>query len=366
MRNLINPMPPRHLPGLNAAVSVVGAGCWPLGGACRNAGVPIGWADIDDHTATQVLTAAYEAGITYYDTADVYGHGLSERRLGVFLTQVPRDAVTIASKVGYHAADGRHPYHPDRMRDQLTTTLANLGTDHLDVYAFHSTDFGVGDAYLDDAVAAMNTFVEAGLVRVVGMRAPHEFAAEWATGPSTPRGRAAARFLHLFTRLAPAVVTARYNMLSPAYDAGETHIFAFARRYGCGVLTKQVLGQGLLTGAHDHDSPRIFGPGDHRGGKPQFGTRALRIVNTGLRPLREHFGAAPADLASAAVRYAVHTTGAVALVGFRTAGQVAATVAHLPARLSHDEVALIRRTGQDIRSALATLPPAAQQPERTP
>src|SRR5262249_45283548 len=132
----------RHLCGLGRFVPVVGAGCWPLGGPCTNGGVDVGWAPVDDETAMAALRAAYRAGVTLFDTADIYGDGLSERRLGRLLAEVPRRQVVVSSKVGYAAGTARHPYDPAQMRRQFARTLANLGTDYLDVYALHSGDFG--------------------------------------------------------------------------------------------------------------------------------------------------------------------------------------------------------------------------------
>lgn len=349
----MTPLPRRHLPGLGQQVSAVGAGCWPLGGPAHNNGVPIGWAPVNDEQVQQTLLTAYGAGITIYDTADVYGR--SERHLGRFLSAIPRETVTVISKVGYTSRDGRHPYHPQVMRRQLTTTLTNLRTTYLDVYAFHSSDFGPADTHLDDAAATMRQFIDEGLVRAVGMRAPHEFAAEWATQPHTPRGRKAVRFLTLFDRLRPHLLTARYSLLSPTYRTGETDVFAFARSAGTGVLLKQVLAQGLLTGSHHPDRPQAFGDGDHRARKPWFAAPALRVIHDGLAPLRRHFGTEPAALASAALRYVLHTApDAVALVGLHTPDQAQAATAVTPP-LAPEELALLSETGRHIRLRLEGL-----------
>src|SRR5262249_39700485 len=162
------------------------------------------------------------------------------------LAEVPRRQVVVSSKVGYAAGTARHPYDPAQMRRQFARTLANLGTDYLDVYALHSGDFGPDDAYLDAAVAQMRELMGIGVVPAVGRGAPHESAAGWAGEPDTSRGRRTRRFLWLLGRLRPSVITVRHNLLSPGYRPNETDIFAFARHHGISVLVKQVLGQGLL------------------------------------------------------------------------------------------------------------------------
>lgn len=345
-------MPHRYLPGLDRVVSAIGAGCWPLGGPCTNAGVDMGWAPVDADTALTVLRAAYAAGVRLFDTADVYGHGRAERRLGRLLAEVPRDCVVVSSKVGYAAGRGLHPYHPRQMRHRLATTLANLGTHYLDVYAFHSGDFGPNDAYLDDAIAQMYAFRRAGLIRAISMRAPHELAVEWAIAPATPCGRRAARFLHLFERIRPDILAVRHNLLSPTYRPGETDIFTFAHDHGVGVLVKQVLGQGLLVGRHHPDQLPTFGPGDHRTHKPWFTPTGLHLIHDGLRPFRDRFGDTPAALTRVAVRYALQTApNAAALIGFHTAAQVTAAT-RLGGPLPPDEIEFVCATGQRLRALL--------------
>jgi aryl-alcohol dehydrogenase-like predicted oxidoreductase len=340
---LVKPLERRYLPGLGTEVSALGAGCWTLGGPATNNGIPIGWDDVDEeHAAHAALEHAYELGITLYDTADVYGLGRSERRLSHLIRQVPRDRLVISSKVGYFAGTSHHPYRPAQMRHQLETTLDNLGTDHLDLYFFHSSDFGDRDHYLGDAIAVIHDFRDEGLVRAVGMRAPHVFAEEWATEDG-PEAADVARFLDLFAAIQPQVVAARYNLLSPLYDAGETDIFTFARRHHVGVLIKQALGQGLLLGTHNPDTPPTFSPSDHRCQDAKFTGPALRTLTRRLGPIHARFGDSPAALARVALRYALqHAPDAVVLVGFRNTAQIHTNITCLGDPLTDDETAEIR------------------------
>lgn len=332
----------RILPGLNKEVSAIGAGCWTIGGPATNNGVPIGWDDVDPHAAFAALLQAHELGVTLYDTADVYGLGRSERLLGRLVREVGRDDLVLSSKVGYFAGTGPHPYHPDQMHHQLKTTLANLGTDRLDVYFFHSTDFGPGDEYLTDAIKLMHSWHAEGVIGAVGMRAPHVFAEEWADGQG-PRAAETARFLDLFRDIAPDVVQARFNLLSPLYRPGETDIFDFARLHDVGVLIKQALGQGVLLGMYDPDHPPTFSHTDHRSTDPAFTPDALRATATKLAPLRERFGHAPAALARVALRYAMqHAPGSIVLTGFRHAAQIHTNVTCLGDPLTDEQLTEIR------------------------
>lgn len=275
--------------------------------------------------------------VTLFDTADVYGLGRSERLLGRLVRDVGRDGLVLSSKVGYFAGTARHPYKPEQIRRQFETTLDNLGTDHLDLYFLHSTDFGPADEYLPGAVAALRELREQGMIQAIGLRAPHTFALEWAGGTG-PRGAATARWVHLFDQVRPDVMTVRYNLLSPRYPAQETDIFTFARHHQVGVLIKQALAQGLIL-RDPNSSPGWFSPADHRSRDPDFQPAALAELNQRLAPLRGRFGTSPAALARIAIGYALqHAPDAAMLVGFRDADQITTTLTSLDDPLHPDEV----------------------------
>ncbi|WUI02818.1 aldo/keto reductase [Spirillospora sp. NBC_00431] len=339
-----------HRPGASA-VSAIGAGCWTIGGTATNQGIPIGWDGVDHDQALTALHHAHELGVTLYDTADVYGLGHSERLIGRLLRDVDRDQLMISSKVGYFAGTAALPYQPDQMRRQLDTTLTNLGTDHIDLYFFHSDDFGDNDAHLPAAIAQMRAFRDEGLISAIGIRAPHPFAAEWATDPG-PHRASAARFLHLFTAIGPDIVTVRYNLLSPAYADHETDIFAFTRRHGVGALIKQALAQGLLLSA-EHPAP-LYGRGDHRSHDPLFRPAARAAIAHIVRRLRDQTG--PAGLHRAVLRYALdqHPDAAV-LVGFRNPTQIQQTITNLGDPLSLHELTRLHALARGARDLLHSL-----------
>ncbi len=316
-------------------------GCWTIGGPATNRGVPIGWDHVDPDAAYAGLVRAHELGVTLYDTADVYGLGHSERLLGRLLRTVDRSSVVVSSKVGYFVGTACHPYHPRQMRRQFATTLDNLGTSHLDIYFLHSGDFGDNDQYLPHAIDVMRELREQGLIRAIGMRAPHTFAEQWATGSGSQAGETA-RWLRLFHAVRPNVVTVRYNLLSPLYHPQETDIFDFARHHRVGVLIKQALAQGLLLRRSAEPLP-AFSTADHRSRDPQFQPSALAALDTRLAPLRTRFGDSPAALARIALRYALQRApDAAVLVGFRNSGQIHTTVTCLGDPLRKDETAAIR------------------------
>jgi aryl-alcohol dehydrogenase-like predicted oxidoreductase len=335
--------PPRIVPGLGKPVSALGAGCWTIGGPATNRGVPIGWDDVDPDAAYNGLVHAYESGIRLFDTADVYGLGHSERLLGRLLRQVNRDAVVIASKVGYFAGTAHHPYDPVQMRGQFAATLANLGTDHLDLYSLHSSDFGPDDMYLPAAVGVMRDLREQGLIGAIGMRAPHEFATQWAEN-NHPGSGSTCRWLELFNRIRPDVVSARYNLLSPLYRPEETDIFAFAKAQGVGVLVRQALGQGLLVQHQEPNTLRRYGPMDHRSTDPAFRPENVAALHARLAPLRARHGVDKAIWARLCLRYALHhAPDSPVLVGFRDPAQIHTAATSLGEPLQPDEIAEIHR-----------------------
>lgn len=342
----------RRVSGIGKPVSAIGAGCWTIGGTATNGGNPIGWDGVDQAEARRGLRRAVGLGVRLYDTADVYGLGRSERLVGELLKEIDRDDVVITSKVGYFAGTGRHPYQAHQIRHQLDTTLDNLGTDHLDVYFLHSNDFGPDDRHLDEAIDQMHAFQRQGLIRAVGMRAPHDFAVEWAIGPDTRWSRDAARFLHLFAAVRPDVLTVRHNLLSHQYKPGETDVFSLAHAEGVGVLIKQALGQGVLLGTHGPATRRTFSRADHRSTDRLFAPAILDQVHAALSSVP---GGMPArdELLRLALGYALHRDpDAAVLVGFRDAEQIEAAVAALADPPTRTETETMRHVLAPVRDML--------------
>ena len=133
-------------------VSVVGVGCNNFGSRLDQAGT------------TNVVLAALEAGITFFDTADIYGATKSETMLGVALG-ARRDEAIIASKFGMPIDDTHFGAKPSYVRSACEDSLRRLGTDHLDLYQLHYPDDTVPIA---ETLGALRELVEAGKVREIG------------------------------------------------------------------------------------------------------------------------------------------------------------------------------------------------------
>ncbi|MEV5841552.1 aldo/keto reductase [Streptomyces sp. NPDC051985] len=126
-------------------VSALGFGCWAIGGEWQDpSGQPLGWGKVDDEESVRAIHRALDLGVTFFDTADTYGAGHSERVLGRALGK-RRDDVVIATKWGNlfdeetRTSVGQDD-SPAHVRHALTASLRRLGTDHVDLYQFHISD----------------------------------------------------------------------------------------------------------------------------------------------------------------------------------------------------------------------------------
>jgi aryl-alcohol dehydrogenase-like predicted oxidoreductase len=154
-------------------VSAMGLGCWAIGGHFELFGKADGWGAVDDNESIQAIRKAIDLGITFFDTADVYGAGHSEEVLGKALKGI-RDKVVIASKFGYtfdpiaKKAEGLK-YDPEYIKNACHESLRRLGTDYIDLYLLH-----IGDLAKEEAGGVMETLEELkneGLIRSYGWSA---------------------------------------------------------------------------------------------------------------------------------------------------------------------------------------------------
>ena len=126
-------------------VSALGFGCWAIGGEWSDPdGQPLGWGKVDDEESVRAIRRALDLGVTFFDTADAYGTGHSERVLGRALGKRRADVV-VATKWGNvfdestRTAKGQDD-SVKHVREALTASLARLGTDYVDLYQLHISD----------------------------------------------------------------------------------------------------------------------------------------------------------------------------------------------------------------------------------
>jgi aryl-alcohol dehydrogenase-like predicted oxidoreductase len=189
---------------------------------------------IDDGESKRALRRAYELGVTFFDTADVYGCGHSETLVADALGDV-RDDIVIASKAGYtyveetREAPGENG-DPDYIRGACDESLRRLNTDRIDLYQFHLGGYDLAKA--DDVLAVFDELVAAGKVGAIG----------WSTD-DPERAAVFAKSPHC------KAIQQHFNVFG-----GNAEVLALCEDKGLASIVRGPLGMGLLTGKFDQDS----------------------------------------------------------------------------------------------------------------
>ncbi len=224
-------MEQRPLPRLDRQVSVIGLGTWQLGAD---------WGEVPEDDARAVLGAAADAGVTFFDTADVYGDGRSEQVIGAFLRDRPDLDVLVATKMGRRVALDPALYTLESFRAWTDRSRRNLGVDRLDLVQLHCPPTPV---YSSDVVFdALDTLVEE--QRIAGYGVSVETCDEALTAIARPGVASVQIILNPF-RLKPLE-----RVLPAAAEAGV------------GIIARVPLASGLLSGRYTADT--TFAADDHR------------------------------------------------------------------------------------------------------
>ena len=211
-------------------VSEIGFGAWQIGAD---------WGEVDEAEALRTLHAAVDAGVTFFDTADVYGDGRSERLLGK-LRRERSEPFTIATKMGRRLEQTVANYSPENFRAFNDRSRENLGVDTLDLVQLHCPPTDV--YYLPEVFRDLEKMVQEGRMA--------------ATGVSVERveeGLKALEYPHV------ATVQIIFNMFR---QRPARLFFAQAARRGVGVIVRVPLASGLLAGTYTRAT--TFPPDDHR------------------------------------------------------------------------------------------------------
>ncbi len=212
-------------------VSVVGLGTWQLGG---------NWGEVPEEQALAVLEGAVESGITFFDTADVYGDGRSEQLIGRFMTDNPDLVLTVATKMGRRVDQAPENYTLTNFRSWIDRSRLNLGVDRLDLVQLHCPPSAV---YSADAVYdALDELVHDGLIAAYGVSV--ETTDEALTAISR-RGTATVQIILNAFRHKPM-----------------EYVLPAAQQAGVGVIARVPLASGLLSGRYTTST--TFAENDHR------------------------------------------------------------------------------------------------------
>jgi aryl-alcohol dehydrogenase-like predicted oxidoreductase len=179
-------VPTRPLGRSGIEVSAIGFGAWAIGGPFWGDGEPRGWGEVDDDVSIAAIHRALDLGVTFIDTADVYGTGHSERVIARALAG-RRDQVVIATKFGNTYDEATRTLTgtdatPGYIRRACQASLTRLGTDHIDLYQLHHGDLPMEQ--VDDVLATLEDLVDEGLIRAYAWSTDDpERAAAFAKGP---------------------------------------------------------------------------------------------------------------------------------------------------------------------------------------
>jgi aryl-alcohol dehydrogenase-like predicted oxidoreductase len=224
-------MEQREFGRLGRQASVIGLGTWQLGAD---------WGDVRDEDALAVLDAAAEAGVTFFDTADVYGDGRSERTIAAYLSARPDTGIMVATKMGRRATQVPENYTLDNFRAWTDRSRTNLGVDTLELVQLHCPPTAV---YSSDAVFdALDTLVDEQRIAAYGVSV--ETCEEALTAIARP-GTASVQIILNPFRLKPL------ERVLPA-----------AREAGVGIIARVPLASGLLSGRYTRET--VFAENDHR------------------------------------------------------------------------------------------------------
>jgi aryl-alcohol dehydrogenase-like predicted oxidoreductase len=221
----------RVLGRTNRPVSVIGLGTWQLGAD---------WGDVSERDALNVLQTAVESGVTFLDTADVYGDGRSERIIGRFIAGNAGPGLTVATKMGRRVDQVPENYTLDNFRAWTDRSRVNLGVDTLDLVQLHCPPTAVFAS--DEVFDALDTLV--GEERIAAYGVSVETTDQALTAIARP-GLATVQIIFNAFRRKPL------DRVLPAAAAA-----------GVGIIARVPLASGLLSGRYTRDTQ--FAANDHR------------------------------------------------------------------------------------------------------
>lgn len=290
-------------------VSRVCMGGCPMGG--------YGWGDVQEQELLDAIHVAMEHGLNFFDTADTYGLGQSERTLAKGLGSKRKDVV-IESKFGVRTGGGKTVYDnsPAYIREALEGTLQRLNTDYVDIYTIHYRD----ETPIEDVLDTLVRLREEGKVRYFGLSNIHEDG----LAELLP-------YKGMFVNCQD-----EYSLACRKFEADLNKV---AEEMQLNPLTWGSLGQGILTGKYDRDT--MFGSNDRRSRDIYVNfhgeklMKNLDIVDV-MRPIAEAHGV---SVAAVAVRYILdYLKDSVVLVGAKRPSQILGSIEATGWNLNDEEI----------------------------
>jgi len=283
------------------------------------------WVGIEDSETTKAIRAAFEAGITTIDTAEVYGEGHSEQIVAQALSDV-RDKAVYATKVF-----ANHLKY-DQVLEACDRSLKNLKTDYIDLYQIHwpSGKFNSEIVPIEETMSALNQLKQQGKIRAIGVS---NFAR---------------------TQIEEAAQYGRIDSLQPPYSLFWRQVEHDAMPYcienDISILAYSPLAQGLLTGKFG--SSHKFDPADNRAKNKLFQGENYERANLALEKLRPIAERHHTSLGNLAIAWLIAQPQTQAIVGARNAEQAAANAKAVDIHLSPDELQEIDAIGRIVTDHL--------------
>ena len=279
-----------------------------------------GWGDVQEQELLDAIHVAMERGLNFFDTADTYGLGQSERTLAKGLGSKRKDVV-IESKFGVRTGGGKTVYDnsPAYIREALEGTLQRLNTDYVDIYTIHYRD----ETPIEDVLDTLVRLREEGKVRYFGLSNIHEDG----LAELLP-------YKGMFVNCQD-----EYSLACRKFEADLNKV---AEDMQLNPLTWGSLGQGILTGKYDRDT--MFGSNDRRSRDIYVNfhgeklMKNLDIVDV-MRPIAEAHGV---SVAAVAVRYILdYLKDSVVLVGAKRPSQILGSIEATGWSLTNEEIKVL-------------------------
>jgi voltage-dependent potassium channel beta subunit len=264
----------RRLGDAGTKVSKVALGGWTtFGGSIQ-----------DQDNTRQIITAAYDNGINFFDIADAYAGGEAERMMGAVLGGFPRHTLVISSKLYWPMSADPNDRGLSRkhIMESVEKSLQRIGTDYLDIYFCHRYDV---ETPLEETIRAMDDLVHQGKVLYWGT-------SEW-SGAQIASAVGLARQYNLYR---PQVEQSGYNLLRR--ERVETDVLPATEANGIGITVFSPLASGMLTGKYDDGVPDDSRMARNERMQERF-TEEMRQQVIQLKPIADELGITRAQLALA-------------------------------------------------------------------
>ena len=311
----------RNLGNSEIKISPIIMGTWQTGKEM--------WVGIDDNESIRAIKAAFDSGITTFDTAEVYGNGHSEKIVGNTLRDI-RDKVVIATKVF-----SNHLKY-EQVINACHRSLKNLKTDYIDLYQIHwpPGSFGSEKVSLEETMRAMVDLKAQGKIRSIGV-----------SNFSRTLIEEAARY-------------GRIDSLQPPYSLFwrmvETDAMPYCLKNNITILAYSSMAQGLLTGKFGPDHQ--FAKGDHRFRNKLFQSANYKRVQIALDNLLPIANANNITLGQLALAWIISQEGVCAIAGARNAEQATQNAQAGSIYLSDQDQADINKIGKMVTDHLGDDP----------